>query len=193
MTTQTSLPPNQNQIAELLNNNNSFYVPNIRKAKFIRSTSRIYQLEFDQDIQMSELKLMIQKAAHLRKNSFTLVSEGQNYTQYNSETFVSLFPNKQLVIFTLEVINLEDTPDETELLLQINMPCPDHNYKFLLYYCFDCGKSICSECFIHGTHKGHRIQDKCFYLLPSKYLVEKMFDNWSQKPYEDFQISVDLN
>ena len=122
MTTQTSLPPNQNQIAELLNNNNSFYVPNIRKAKFIRSTSRIYQLEFDQDIQMSELKLMIQKAAHLRKNSFTLVSEGQNYTQYNSETFVSLFPNKQLVIFTLEVINLEDTSDETELLLQINMP-----------------------------------------------------------------------
>ena len=73
------------------------------------------------------------------------------------------------------------------------MPCPEHNCKFLLYYCFDCGKSICSECSTHGLHKGHKIQDKCFYLLPSKYLVEKMLENWSQNPYDEFKISVDLN
>ena len=83
--------------------------------------------------------------------------------------------------------------DETELLLQINNPCPEHDYKFLLYYCFDCGKSICSECFTNGIHKGHKIQDKCFYLLPSKYLVDKMLENLSKKPYEDYKISADLN
>ena len=193
MSTQPSFPQKQNQVHQILTSDNSFIEPNIRKAKFIRSTTRYYTLEFDQNIQMSELKLMIQKAAHLRKNSFMLFSEGQNYTQCNEETFESLFPGKELVIFTLELINTEDTQEESELLLQMNMPCPDHNYKFLLYYCFTCGKSICSECFTNGIHKGHIIQDKCFYLLPSKYLVEKMFDNWSQNPYDEFQISVDLN
>ena len=193
MSIKTSFPQKKNPVNEILTIDNSFIEPNIRKAKFIRSTTRYYTLEFDQNIQMSELKLMIQKAAHLRKNSFSLLSEGHNYTQCNEETFESLFPGKELVIFTLELINTEDSSEENELLLQINMPCPDHNYKFLLYYCFTCGKSICSECFSNGIHKGHLIQDKCFYLLPSKYLVEKMFDNWSQNPYDEFQIAVNLN
>ena len=194
MKSKGALPPNQKQIMKILEESNSFIEPNIRQAKFIVSLdrNRIYTLEFDQNIQMHELKMMIQKAAHLRKNNFSIFSGGENYTQYNEETFESIFPDKQLVVFTLEILDPSET-SETELLLQINMPCPDHNYKFLLYYCFDCGKSICSECFTHGLHKGHKIQDKCFYLLPSKYLVDKMFENWSQKPYEEFQISVDLN
>ena len=193
MTTQPTLSQQHNQISDMLNSSTSFIEPNIIKAQFIFNPSRIYTLEFDQNIQMSEMKSMIEKAAHLRKNSYVLMSECQTYTQYNEEKIEELFPGKKLIIFTLELLNPEETPDEAELVLQINMPCPDHNYKFLLYYCFDCGKSICSECFLHGLHKGHKIQDKCFYLLSSKYLVEKMFENWSHMPYEDFQISVNLN
>ena len=193
MKNQATLPPNQDQIMKILSDSNAFIEPNIRKAKFLFPSGKTYTLDFDQNIQMMELKTMIQKAAHLRKNGFSIFSEGKNYTQYNEETFDSLFPDKQLVVFTLELLNPEEMPDETELLLQINMPCPDHDYKFLLYYCFDCGKSICSQCFTSGIHKGHKIQDKCFYLLPSKYLADKMLENWSQKPYEEFNISVSLN
>ena len=193
MKNQATLPPNQDQTMKILSDSNAFIEPNIRKAKFLFPSGKTYTLDFDQNIQMMELKTMIQKAAHLRKNGFSIFSEGKNYTQYNEETFDSLFPDKQLVVFTLELLNPEEMPDETELLLQINMPCPDHDYKFLLYYCFDCGKSICSQCFTSGIHKGHKIQDKCFYLLPSKYLADKMLENWSQKPYEDFNISVNLN
>ena len=61
-----------------------------------------------------------------------------------------------------------------------------------MFYCFDCGNSICSECFSKGVHKGHHIQDKCYYLLPSKFLVQKMFESWSKNPYEDYKISTDL-
>ena len=188
----TSLNQNQNQIDNSFIDNNMYKEPNIRKAKFIVSSDRIYTLEFDQNIEMQELMTMIQKAAHLRKNSFGLYIEGVDYTQYTEETFDSLFPNQDLVVFTLELVK-NASFDETELLLYINNPCPEHDYKFLLYYCFDCGKSICSECFTNGVHKGHKIQDKCFYLLPSKYLVDKMFLNLSKKPYEDYNISVDLN
>ena len=35
--------------------------PSIRKAKFIVSKERIYTLEFDNNIQMQELKIMIQR------------------------------------------------------------------------------------------------------------------------------------
>ena len=192
MKNMTSLTQNQNQIEELFPDSNIDKEPNIRKAKFIVTSNRIYTLEFDQNIEMQELKTMIQKAAHLRKNGFGLYIKGEDYTQFTDETFDSLFPEQDLVVFTLE-LEKGEIFDETELLLQINNPCLEHEDKFLLYYCFDCGQSICSECFTNGKHKGHKIQDKCFYLLPSKYLVDRMFSNWSKKPYEDFNISVDLN
>ena len=166
--------------------------PSIVKAQFIISNSRTYTLEFDQNIEFRELKTMIQVGAHLKKNNFRLFSEGEEYTQYNEETFESIFPDKKLVVFTLEKGEGEAF-DETELLLQINSPCPDHKEKFLMFYCFDCGVSICSECFTQGKHKGHHIQDKCYYLLPSKFLVQKMFESWSTNPYEDYKISADLS
>ena len=166
--------------------------PNIRKAKFVVSETRIYTLDFDHNLQMKELKLMIQKAAHIRKKNFRLFSNGEEYTQYEDEIFDSLFPHQSLVVFTLELGKGEDNY-ETELLLQMNSPCSIHIDKFLLYYCFTCNTSICSECFTNGSHKNHKIQDKCFYLLPSKYLVEKIFDGWSQNPYYDYKISVDLS
>ena len=165
----------------------------IRKAQFILPNERIYTLEFDNNIQMQELKLMIQKAAHLKRRNFHLFSNGEEYTQYNTEIFGSLFPNQDLVIFTLELGKDDDNILENELILQTNSACNLHPDKFLLYYCFTCGNSICSDCFNIGTHKNHIIQDKCFYLLPSKYLVDKIFINWSQKPYEDFNISEDLS
>ena len=172
---------------------NSLEQPLIRKALFILPNERIYTLEFDNNIQMQELKLMIQKAAHLKRRNFHLFSNGEEYTQYNTEIFGSLFPNQDLVIFTLELGKDDDNILENELILQTNSACNLHPDKFLLYYCFTCGNSICSDCFNIGTHKNHIIQDKCFYLLPSKYLVDKIFINWSQKPYEDFNISEDLS
>ena len=170
----------------------NFSEPTICKAKFILPNNRFYTLDFDHNIQMNELKLMIQKAAHLKRNNFRIFSEGKEYTQYNLEIFSSFFPNKDLVIFNLELIE-DDESSESELLLQINSPCNIHSDKFLLYYCFTCNTSICNDCFNFGSHKNHIILDKCFYLLPSKYLVEKMFANWSQNPYEDIKISTDLS
>ena len=163
--------------------------PNIVKAKFILSPTRIYELEFDHNILMSELKLMIQKTAHLRSKNFRLISNGEEYSKFNDETFESIFHEQKLVVFSLELNN--EVLDETELLLQMNCTCQIHIEKFLLYYCFTCGQSICCDCFTEGIHKGHKIQDKCFYLLPSKFLVDKLFENWGQKAYEEYKYSED--
>ena len=164
--------------------------PNIVKAKFVLSRAKIYTLEFDQNITMNKLKYMIQKAAHLRPNSFRLISNGEDYTKFSLEPFERLFPGQKLVVFTLELI-MRNGFNETEFLLEMNSPCSVHIDKFLLYYCFTCGKSICYDCFTIGLHKGHQIQDKFFYLLPSKLLVEKLFESWSQNPYEDYKLIED--
>ena len=165
--------------------------PNIVKAQFIISNRRVYNLEFDQNIEMKELKIMIQVAAHLKKNNFRLFCEGKEYTKYHEESFDSLFPSQNLVVFTIEPGDGE-VFDEAEVLLQINSPCPNHAEKFLLFHCYDCNCSVCCDCFIYGMHKGHQIQDKCFYLLPSKFLVDRMFISWSRNPYVDYKITADL-
>ena len=88
--------------------------PNIIKAKFIISSYRIYTLDFDPNIQMQELKLMIEKAAHLSKNNFKLFSEGEEYTHYNEEKFNSIFPDQDLAVFTLQVGPGEEMLDEAK-------------------------------------------------------------------------------
>lgn len=164
----------------------------IVKAKFIVENVRFYNLEFDQNIQMKAVKSMIRVAAHLKKNNFRLFVEGQEYTQYHEETFDSIFPEENYVVFTVKKGEGE-VFDEAELLLQINSPCQNHPEKFLMFYCFDCSCSICCDCFIYGIHKGHHIQDKCFYLLPSKFLVERMLHSWSKNPFVDYKITCDLS
>jgi len=134
---------------------------------------------------------MIRVVAHLKKNNFRLFCEGEEYTNYSEETFESILPNKKLVVFTLQKGEGEAS-DEIEFLIKMDSLCPQHKEKFLRFYCFNCDNSICIECFTKGIHKGHRIQDKCYYLLPSKFLVEKMFESWSKNPYEDYKISNDL-
>ena len=92
--------------------------PNIVKAQFIVTNSRIYTLEFDQNIEFRELKEMIRVAAHLKKNNFRLFCEGEECTQYNEETYETIFPDQKLVVFTLQKGEGE-VFDETELLIPI--------------------------------------------------------------------------
>jgi len=101
----------------LIKNQNQEENPNIIKAKFIISSNRIYTLDFDHNIQMQELKLMIQKAAHLSKNNFKLFSEGEEYTQYNEEKLDSIFPDQNLIEFLLEIgpnANTDKIEDKVE-------------------------------------------------------------------------------
>ena len=36
--------------------------------------------------------------------------------------------------------------------------CPDHPEEEVSYFCFQCKtQPVCSECVIHGDHKGHNV------------------------------------
>ena len=72
MKNTVSVPIKQSQLNNIINDNYPYEEPNIRKAQFIRSLNRIYTLEFDQNIEMQELKIMIQRVPILKKLFFSL-------------------------------------------------------------------------------------------------------------------------
>ena len=63
----TSLQQNNCQTMNIFGDSNSCEEPNIRKAKFTIGSKRFYTLEFDQNIEMQELKPMSKRRHILRK------------------------------------------------------------------------------------------------------------------------------
>ena len=53
--------------------------------------------------------------------------------------------------------------------------CNLHNGKYPYFYCFTCGKSICSDCLKTGEHNNHETKEKYDYLQESRNLVELLF------------------
>ena len=167
--------------------------PNLVKCKFMLNNQKTFSLEFDHKIEIKQLKEMISIAVKLRRNTFKLLYKGIDYSDCNEDSFHSLFNDTPLETFVIEPKNEEQIKDETEIVIRMESWCPFHSSQFLTHYCFNCNKSICSECLINGIHKEHKIQDKCFYLLNSKNLVEKMFPNWPKNPYDEIKSNFDVS
>ena len=166
--------------------------PSLIKARFKKSNGNIYELEFEDNIQMKDLKVMIKKAAHMRDTTFRLFYNGDEYTQYEEEEFRSLFSNELEFPFDIKETLEQNNNDSPELTIKTNSNCPYHA-KILLYYCFTCQTSICSECLNNLSHNSHQIKDKSFYLNTSKVLAKKMFQDVSKNPYIDYKIEEDLH
>lgn len=169
-------------------------IPNstIRRGRFIFPGNVIYELEFDSNLSMTQIKSLIARAARqtIRNRKFRIFSDSEEYTQCEDETFQELFGDQKIVKFTMEIGEAEEF-DEAELLLKINQSCDKHVEKFLLCYCLKCGCSCCPLC-REGEHKGHPVVDKCDYLVSSRILSAQMFSEWSKDPYKDYFISTDL-
>lgn len=68
--------------------------PNIVKAQFIITNSRIYTLEFDQNIEFRELKTMIQVAAHLKRTIFVYFVMEMNILNTTKKPLNQYFQDK---------------------------------------------------------------------------------------------------
>lgn len=172
--------------------NSALSQPPIKKGIFIIPPKKTYEIEFDSNIKIKELKVLIAKAARLKNVPFRLFSEGKEFTKLDGSIFETLFPNKSTIIFTVEPYNGFGNVEENELAIKMNSTCLNHPDKFLLYYCYRCNASICNECFTEGVHKNHLIKDKCYYLLPSGFLAEETFEKYNKKAFGEIMISEDL-
>lgn len=150
--------------------------PKIIKAIFILDKDRRYSFDVNQNITIHNLKKMIIAAAGLGKIGLRLYHEGVEYTKNDPDSLDFLFPTKDPVIFTLSISY--DTVDECNDLVKLklsNRYCPLHYSKYPYFYCYKCGRSICSECLKSGEHNGHNYKEKYDYLQSSRILAEKLF------------------
>jgi hypothetical protein len=148
-------------------------LPRIRQALFIVDKNRNYKFDVNQTITVHNLKKMIVTAANLGKNGLRIFHKGTEYTDMEDSTLADLFPDMQLVEFTLQIVYLSEEERERHIKLRLKDYCPKHNFKYPYFYCYDCQKSICSICL--REHTNHNWLEKYDYLQSSRNLVEAIF------------------
>ena len=149
--------------------------PRIRQTLFIVDNKRQYLFDVNENITIKKLKQMIVAAAELNKVGLRIFHDGTEYTNYDNNSLDQLFPNLQKVEFYIQYSygQVEDLEEIIDLkLLQY---CDLHDNKYPYFYCFTCGKSICTDCVRSGEHNGHEIKEKYDYLQESRNLVELLF------------------
>ena len=149
-------------------------LPKIRQTKFILPNNRIYLFDVNQNISIYKLKKMIIVAANIGKN-VRIFHDGIEYTDKDSYCLDELFPDLQLVEFTLELPGVQVEEIENLINLKLRTYCKGHQGKYPNFYCYTCGNSICTDCLKGNNHKGHNIKEKYDYLQESKDLIENLF------------------
>ena len=149
-------------------------LPKIRQTKFYLPRNRIYLFDVNQNITIYKLKKMIIVAANIGKN-VRLFHDGIEYTDKDSYCLDELFPDLQLVEFTLELPGVQVEEIENLINLKLRTYCKGHQGKYPNFYCYTCGNSICTDCLKGNNHKGHNIKEKYDYLQESKDLIENLF------------------
>lgn len=148
--------------------------PKIIKVVFIvQKNKRQYEFDVNQNITIYLLKKMLAAASDLEKCNLRLFHDNK---EYNAGRLDILFPNQDRIVFTLEI-----EQDEFALPLTIklnNKYCLKHDGKYPFFYCYNCKKSICTECAsASGEHNGHEIKEKCDYLQSSIVLIKQLLDD----------------
>ena len=149
-------------------------LPKIRQTRFILPKNRIYLFDVNQNITIYKLKKMITVAASLGRN-VRIFHDEIEYTDKDPYSLDELFPDLQLVEFRIEAPQEEIEQSNDIINVKLRSYCNGHKGKFPNFYCYTCGKSICSNCIRDNAHKGHNFKEKYDYLLESKDLIENLF------------------
>ena len=150
-------------------------IPKIRQTLFIIDHNRQYLFDVNQNITIKKLKRMIVAAADLNRVGLRIFHEGKEYTDFDDSSLDQLFPDLDRVEFYIQY-SYDKIEDLEEIIdLRLKQHCPIHTEKYPNFYCFTCGKSVCSNCFGSGDHQNHDIKEKYDYLQESRNLVEILF------------------
>ena len=149
-------------------------LPKIRQTLFYLPKNRKYLFDVNQNISIYKIKKMIRVAANLGKY-VRLFHDNIEYTDKDSYCLDELFPDLQLVEFTIEVPNEQIEEVDGLMNLKLRTCCKEHKGKYPNFYCYNCGYSICTDCIRSNKHRGHNFKEKYDYLQESKDLIEILF------------------
>ena len=151
-------------------------LPKIIKTIFVLDKNRRYSFDVNQNITIRNVKKMIDAAANLGRAHLRLFHDGKEYTSNNEDSLEFLFPTLEVIVFDLAIS--ADSIDIYDDLISLKLNkeyCPLHFSKYPYFYCYTCGKSICSECLFSGAHNGHNYKEKYDYLQSGQELVSQLF------------------
>ena len=151
-------------------------LPKIIKTICVLDKNRRYSFDVNQNITIRSLKKMIDAAANLSRAHIRLWHNGQEYTSNDEDSLDFLFPTLEVIIFDLSIsVDSIDVYDDL-ISLKLNKEyCPLHFSKYPYFYCYTCGKSICSECLFSKAHNSHNYKEKYDYLQSGQELVAQLF------------------
>ena len=151
-------------------------LPKIIKTIFILDKNRRYAFDVNQNITIRNVKKMIKAAASLGRAHLRIFHDGIEYTSKDEETLEFLFPTLEIIIFDLGISAESIDVYDDIISLKLNKEyCPLHFSKYPYFYCYTCGKSICSECVFSKAHNGHDYKEKYDYLQSGQELVSQLF------------------
>ena len=146
-------------------------LPKIRQVIFHLSGTRQYQFDVNQNITVRGLKKMIIAAANLQKGTLQVFYKGVEYTE-SEELALEEFSTEQVTDLTISYHRDQLNDSISKVKVNLGDYCPQHDAKFLYFYCYDCSKSICSQCLTSVEHTGHNFIEKYDYLRNSRDLIE---------------------
>lgn len=170
------------------------YLPKIIKTIFILDKNRRYSFDVNQNITIRNVKKMIDAAANLGRAHIRIFHNGTEYTQNDEDTLDFLFPTLEVIIFNLGISADSIDVYDDFISLKLNQEyCPLHFSKYPYFYCYTCGKSICSECVFSNAHNGHNYKEKYDYLQSGQELVAQLFKDLNDNIKEgDDQFTLEL-
>jgi hypothetical protein len=155
-------------------------LPKIRQVIFHLPGNRQYQFDVNQNILVKGLKKMILAAANLQKGTLQIFHKGVEYTE-SEDLALEEISNEQTVEFTIAYHRDQLNDTIAKVKVHLGDYCPQHDAKFLYFYCYDCKKSICSLCMQAPTHATHELIEKYDYLQSSRVLSDLKFKDLNDK------------
>jgi hypothetical protein len=147
--------------------------PKIKQVVFIVNKQHTsYKFDVNSTITIRNLKRMLVAAANLGKAGLRVFHEKIELTDKDEYKLNELLPD--LSTYEFHIMTDEANRDES-IELRLGAHCTLHEYKYPYFYCYDCCKSICSQCLTSVEHTGHNFIEKYDYLRNSRDLIESIF------------------
>ena len=200
---------------DLINENNLYnniiYTKNNKKIKkeltrkkkiTIYLENNIYKFDVIEDISIKNLKKLIYCACGINKSE--RIQLFNNNKEYNSHPNLKLsfyFPIQESINFEVikkqlnkEILINQKEKEENENFsdfenIEINEKCKLHFNKDTDYFCYDCNKGICFQCFISGIHKRHKFKknqkNNLLNLNNSINSIDELFNSLNPEAYDE--------
>jgi hypothetical protein len=126
---------------------------------------------------------MLSSASNINQNNLKFFLNNEEITTKFNEisTLEENFPESNINI-NISIENrkkkfLNNKINNNNLInINLNKYCSFHYGKYSYFYCYNCKKSLCSECLKNNKHINHNLKEKYDYLEDSKILIEKIIN-----------------